>query len=305
MHKQYYGKDLSDILKKGEGTINTEMLKRLPSQNVAGVLAFHITPANLVEVIKLTGMDGFINLFMAQQGLSLEDAAKATKGDIVFSVSNITLHDTTSTNGIKDSFSLPKPNATFLFAVAIGDKDAFNKLIGMTDKLGKEEAMKNIIKKSDDKYFVVGNSQDAVNKYLSGPTANPDYISKLNDHPVGSFIDVQMIMKALQPEITKDSMDKVYYDRNITMWNNVYFGGGEYKDGGIVTKAEISLVDKNTNSLKQLNQYIDDYAKILIERDKKRKAEWKTDSLTTTATDSVVIKKPLHKKAQLHGKTKK
>ena len=303
VHNQYYGKDLSDILKKGEGTINTEMLKRLPSQNVAGVLAFHITPANLVEVIRLTGMDGFINLFMSQQGLSLEDAAKATKGDIVFSVSNITLHDTTSTNGTKDSFNYPKPNATFLFAVAIGDKDAFNKLIGMTDKLGKEEAMKSIIKKSDDKYFVVANSQDAVNKFLSGPGASPDYTSKLNDHPMGSFIDMQMIMKALQPEITKDSMDKVYYDRNITMWNNVYFGGGEYKDGGIVTHAEINMVDKSTNSLKQLNHYIDDYAKIFIERDKKRKAEWKSDSLTTK--DTVVLKKFRHEKMQPHNKTKK
>ena len=39
---------------------------------------------------------------------------------------------------------------------------------------------------------------------------------------------------------------KVYYDRNITMWNNIYFTGGEYKDGGLVSTAELNFMDKNT-----------------------------------------------------------
>lgn len=299
-HKQYYGKELSDIVKKGEGNMNTDMIKKLPSQNVAAVTALHITPSSILEMIKLTGLDGFINLFMAQQGLSLEDAMKATTGDMVFSVSDIAVKvDSVKSKNDTMSNGHSMPDATFLFAIAIGDKDAFNKLLSMGDKMGKEESMKNIAKKRDDKYFVIGNSQEAVNKYLSAAPSNHDYLSKISDHPVGGFLDIQMILKALQPEIAKDTMDKAYYDRSITMWNNVYFSGGEFKDGGINTHAEINLVDKSTNSLKQLNQYIDDNARIRIERKKKEKAEGKHNS-KEMKTDSVTVtkKKP-------HGKTRK
>ncbi|HUS01910.1 MAG TPA: DUF4836 family protein, partial [Chitinophagaceae bacterium] len=89
--KQYFGKELSDILKNDEGKINTDMIKRLPSQNVAGVMAFHFTPGNLLQMIKLTGLDGFINLFLGQKGLTLDDIMKATKGDILFAVTDVTL----------------------------------------------------------------------------------------------------------------------------------------------------------------------------------------------------------------------
>ena len=54
----------------------------------------------------------------------------------------------------------------------------------------------------------------------------------------------------------------------------------------------MNLVDKTTNSLKQLNKYIDDNAKIIIEKKKKQKEEWKTDGLPKSATDTVLKKKP-------------
>ncbi|HUS02702.1 MAG TPA: DUF4836 family protein, partial [Chitinophagaceae bacterium] len=61
-HKQYFGKELSDILKKGDGNINTDMVKRISAQNLAGVYAVHFSPANMQEIIKLTGLDGIINI---------------------------------------------------------------------------------------------------------------------------------------------------------------------------------------------------------------------------------------------------
>jgi hypothetical protein len=289
-NKQYFGKDLSDIIKKGEGNIKTDMIKRLPSQNVAGVLAFHFTPANILEIIKLTGLDGFINLFLAQQSLSLDDIVRATKGDMLFAATDVTLKadsviikDSTKEKGKHDYL---KPGATFLFAVAIGDKDAFNKLVHVGKTMGKDMPQPNSFSKSDDKYFAISNSQDAVNKYFSGTQLTPDYLSTINDHPMGGYVDVQMILKALQPQLTKDSISKAFYDRNITMWNNIYFTGGEYKDGGLVSNGELNFVDKTTNSLKQLNQYADEMAKIHMEYKKKHKEEWNNDSTVIRSVDS-------------------
>lgn len=293
MLKQYFGKELSDILKKGDGNINTDMVKRISSQNLAGLYAVNFSPANMLEIIKLTGLDGFINIAMAQGGITLDDVVKATKGEMVFAVSDVTVKDdTTNSKQAKDSAGIypQKPDATFLFAVAIGDKDAFNKLVNLGKTMGKDATEKNIFTKSDDKYFVMSNSQDAVNKYFSGTQTDHAFLSNINDHPMGGFADLQMILKGLQPQFTKDSMGKVHYARNIAMWNNAYFTGAEWKDGGLVTKGELNLVDKTTNSLKQLNKYIDDNAKIIIEKKKKQKEEWKQDG-SKSSTDSL-IKKP-------------
>lgn len=288
-HKQFFGKELSDILKKGEGNINTDMIKRLSAQNLAAVFSLHFTPASLLEIIKLTGLDGFINLFLSSDGLSLDDVVKATKGDILFAVNDVGIKaDTTNLKdtSLKNNY-YQKPSATFLFAVAISDKDAFNKILNFGKKMGKGEVEKNSFQKTDDKYFAVSNSQDAVNKYFSGTQINPDFLSKINNHPMGGFVDLQIIFKSLQAEFSKDSSGKFYYDRNISMWNNIYFTGGEYKDGGLVSNAEINLIDKNTNSLKQLNQYIDDNLKVAIEKKKKQKQMWGDSTLQKMRTDSL------------------
>ena len=288
-HKQFFGKELSDILKKGEGNINTDMIKRLSAQNLAAVFSLHFTPASLLEIIKLTGLDGFINLFLSSDGLSLDDVVKATKGDILFAVNDVGIKaDTTNLKdtSLKNNY-YQKPSATFLFAVAISDKDAFNKILNFGKKMGKGEVEKNSFQKTDDKYFAVSNSQDAVNKYFSGTQINPDFLSKINNHPMGGFVDLQIIFKSLQAEFSKDSSGKFYYDRNISMWNNIYFTGGEYKDGGLVSNAEINLIDKNINSLKQLNQYIDDNLKVAIEKKKKQKQMWGDSTLQKMRTDSL------------------
>jgi len=43
----------------------------------------------------------------------------------------------------------------------------------------------------------------------------------------------------------------------LNMWQDITVKGGDFKDKYSESEFEINLVDKNTNSLKQLNQYID------------------------------------------------
>ena len=50
------------------------------------------------------------------------------------------------------------------------------------------------------------------------------------------------------------------------IWQDVVAAGGAYKDKAMSFTFEVNLVDKNTNSLKQLNQYINNLYKINSER---------------------------------------
>jgi hypothetical protein len=62
-------------------------------------------------------------------------------------------------------------------------------------------------------------------------------------------------MKTFEADV-KDSSAKIAFDASLKMWDNAYFKGGKYEDGGMNQSAEINLMDKSTNSLKQLNLYM-------------------------------------------------
>jgi len=73
------------------------------------------------------------------------------------------------------------------------------------------------------------------------------------------------------------------------MWQDAIVTGGTYKDHAIDFQFEINLVDKNTNSLKQLNQYINTIYKIQAEK-KKSQASYDNSVDSLTAPPGVELK---------------
>jgi hypothetical protein len=76
------------------------------------------------------------------------------------------------------------------------------------------------------------------------------------------------------------------------MWQDVVASGGEYKDKATAFEFEINLVDKNTNSLKQLNQYIDKMAGLI----KDKRAEIKEITITDITSQREMPPPPPKKK---------
>ncbi|HJY23039.1 MAG TPA: DUF4836 family protein, partial [Hanamia sp.] len=100
--KGYAGKELTDFMKKNKGSkINTDMIKNIPSQNVFGILAMNFKPEGIQELIKLTGTDGMVNMYLQQLGFSLDDLSKANNGDLMIALSDFKMK--TDSMDIKDS----------------------------------------------------------------------------------------------------------------------------------------------------------------------------------------------------------
>lgn len=59
----------------------------------------------------------------------------------------------------------------------------------------------------------------------------------------------------MKDETPKDSIGKAMYDASTKMWDNLIMTGGNMKGDAMKGHFEVNLVDKNTNSLKQLNTY--------------------------------------------------
>lgn len=268
--KSYYNKEMSKLLEKYKmKNLDADALARIPSENVAGVFAWNYPPEGLKEFLKLGGLDGMANGFLGEVGYSVDEFVKANKGDMVVAVSDFEIKTEQVTypsyeeGGAPYTYTKSNPNAKVLFAVSINDKPAFDKLVSIVKaKTGDipEGSIPKISYSLNDKWFAAGNSEEQVNKFLAGGANNKQpFISKITGHPFGLYVDLQKILKTSEAAAT-DSTTKVVLGESVKMWEDILATGGEITNDALVGHFEINLVDKNTNSLKQLNQYADKLA---------------------------------------------
>lgn len=280
--KFYPSKEVAAIFKKYDGgDIDETMIKSIPSQNIAGVVAMSFNPEGLQELMKLVGVDGLINMALSQAGVSFEDFVKANKGNMLLAVSDLNLKKDTSM--LMPGARKAQP-ADFLFSLSIGDKTSFDKLINAVKRMEGGNPPDDVSYNSNDKYFALGNHPESVKKYLAGGNNTPVFWDKIKGHGFGLYADLQKIMAALNDEV-KDSTGMVVLTESQKMWESIYSVGNGFDDGALSSTTEINLVDKNTNSLKSINHYIDKLAAIF----KAEKQKWDNN---WNAPDSTMIIAP-------------
>jgi hypothetical protein len=218
------------------------------------------------------GVDGYANMGLAFAGFSLDDFIKANKGDILVAITDLKKKPVIIDSVVTDTANgILQPDV--IFASSVADKESFNLLIKAGEKLGKNiPANFPVTYKTDGKLFAIGSSKEDIDKYFTGSNNSFDFLNKINGNPFGGYINFQFILKAMESDFSKDSTAKIIYDASLKMWDNVYMKGGNYDDGGITQTVEVNLVDKNSNSLKQLNQYLGLLAK--IKEQKKKEASF-------------------------------
>lgn len=269
--RSYSGKEMTDINKKfSDAKLNTDMIKRIPSKDVAVLAAISFKPEGLREFIKLTGLEGFINLGAGQLGFTFDDFIKANKGDILFYVSDIK----------KDSAGKMGMNA--LFTASIGDKNSFGKLIAAGNKFLSKEKMGAttpvFFYNRSDNYFALGTEKLSVDKYISTANNNSfDFIDKASGSTSLFYLNFKTLMTGFNNQLTTDSLDNIVFQTTINTWENLIATGGGFKDGATTQHIEINLADKSTNSLKQLNKYLGILGSIQQQKKLKRE-KWMSDA---------------------------
>jgi hypothetical protein len=277
--KWYGGKEMTELMTKYAGSsIDKDLLKRLPNKDMAVLMAMNFKPEFIKEIIKISGMEGLINIGMSKTdlGFTIDDAINANKGDIVFAMSDVVRTSDSSSYTIGDkkmTYPTVETNFNFIFATAIKDKEAFGKLIragkSAFDKvrIDSTDANPKMAYSNNDKYFVLGRNKTLTDEYLAGKNNNSAAADLLGSGPMSGFINLQLLMKGFPPLNTADSTDKAIYDLSLKMWDRVIFTGGGMKSGAMTQDAEITLLDTRTNSLKQLNTYLSALAKLQKAKD--------------------------------------
>jgi hypothetical protein len=286
--KSYASKEVAAIWEKYGGKTDETLLKRLPAKDVAFVLAMNFKPEGIKELVKLMGVEAYANMGLAFLGFTLDDFIKANKGDIVLAISDfkkapadtIIIDSGNKATHVGHFFD---QTPEFLFATSVGDKDAFNKLMKAGQKLGKNMPSPEstpISFNNNGNYFALGNSKESVDKFVAGGNSNFDFIHKITGQSMGGYVNIQYILKSMEKNLTADSSIKAAYDASLAFWDNAYMKGGDFNNGGMTSTFEINLLDKNANSLKQLNQYLGKLGAIAKKEKEKRDKEMELEAKT-------------------------
>jgi hypothetical protein len=290
--RQYFGDEMNALVKKhSTKNIDAELINHLPSGDVIAAGAFNFPPDGITDLVKLIGMDGMANGFLGEYGYSLQEFAKANKGNIVFAVSDFGVtKDSMSYEGVggkTEYINIERPDVSFVAGVSVNDKEAFGKLLALMEKQmpGADRATPRVAYELADQWFVASNSQATLDQFKAG-NGNPSYGSKLTGHQSAFFFDISRLLnriKAASADAGKnmDDMEKLMLESSIATWQDLH-AWSDVKDGQMTYHAEVNMVDKNTNSLKQLNKYLGDIAV----QSMKRNQEMYNDM---TVTDSIVV----------------
>jgi hypothetical protein len=263
--KQYYGEELTELIKKYEPKpVTADVINRIPSQNVIGAFVMNYPPEGWKAFIKMAGFDGMINAFLGKYNYNFDELMAACKGQMLIAATDFTIKQEKQTfEGTDYTYTSNKPDVKMLFALSVNNKASFDKLIGiaqseMNNEAG-QKALSQISYKVNNDWFAISNSAETVDRFLAGGNNKLPFTDKISGHPFGLYIDIQKIMKSAQPTAT-DASSLSAFEASMKLWQDVVMTGGEIKDGAVTAEFTVNLIDKKTNSLKQINQYIEQLA---------------------------------------------
>ncbi len=283
--KNYHSDEMNKILSDNRPKpVSADVINRIPSSDVVGVLALNYSPNALKELLKMIGVDAIADAFLAKINFSIDELIKANKGEILLSLSDLNAATDSMSFGPGHKFPFMKNSAKVLFATSVNDKAAFDKLVTVIWDLSKQFGMSGndtdttkkksgINYKLKDDWFAASNSPEYTDKFLAGGNNKLPFADRISGHPFGLYIDLQKIIRFIG-SLQRGERDssKAALNASLGMWQDITAWGGDYKDKASEMELEVNLVDKNTNSLKQLNQYLD---KMVVTMEKSKMAKIK------------------------------
>lgn len=272
----FVGSKLGSLLSKyGSSKIDNSLVENFPGSNVQGFFATGFNPELIPALLKEAELLSLANAFMSQQGLTVEDITKAFKGDITFVTGDIKFTQTEKaspyTGEMRKSID---PELNFVFAVRIGDKAAFNKLIDMGSQMGiykrngdnfelsnaGEEGMAGKIAMGiKDDLFIVAKDKATFDQYVakSGKAVVPADAKKALDGSVVSyFVDANGIMNGYSETYfdSTEVTEKNIFVASKNVFKTLWFNSEKFSGNKMKSKGELTLKE-GKNSLSVLVEY--------------------------------------------------
>ena len=268
---------LSDSLKSigaefGGANADNDMISRLPGKNMDMLLAMHISPKGLKDLMEKFGLLGMANAGLRMQDMNVDNVLDAFTGDMAIVMNDFSI----TTQKVKEEFmgeviehEVQKPNLSMSYVVKINKKENFQSLLKLAKDAGLKTMGNGFVVPLDEKdsVYIVMNDQYAVvsnkNNYAQG-ILNADFkgqkmsstaSSVINGYPWAMFIDVDELFKGIDPSISHSAHDSAIVAESKKLLSSFSFNGGAFKNNGFEYHLDISFKNTEENSLIELMDF--------------------------------------------------
>ena len=253
--KQYVSESLDSFYEKYPlANINTELLKKLPADHPILLFTFSFSPEMLTSLFAKTGADKLIDS-ASDHKINLNEMFSAIKGDVTLAIMKA------DEVGEEDSVTQAMGGVELFIAGNINDKEKFKTINDLFQNKNTDPSKTNPrttkpVMLSNDSIFVFCFSKTAGQKFLGSP-GNNEEIKKLFDpyknNSSVAIVDLRTILGfAMQTVAKGKSEEEIKHTAEVLgMFDKMIVFGSMHDNHTILTNMELTLTDKNENSLKQ------------------------------------------------------
>ncbi|MFI5187648.1 MAG: DUF4836 family protein [Chitinophagales bacterium] len=254
--KQYIPGSLDSLYKKYPvKNINTELVKKLPAGHPIFLCSFRFSPEMIKENLVRSGADKLLDS-MSKQKVKIEDILPAIKGDVLLAVLKA------DEVAEEDSVTRGMNGIEFFVTGSINDKEKFNSLSALlqnkkqdSTKMKPAKKMKPLVL-SNGSVFVVSLSQMAAQNFLASAGNNEEMgkmIDPYKNNPSACIIDLKTVFGFAAQSMLKNKTEEEVKQASevLGMFDKLVSYGGQHDDKSMSSTVELTLTNKDENSLKQ------------------------------------------------------
>jgi hypothetical protein len=268
---------LSDSLRKigeelGSTVADKDMIERLPGNDMDMMLALHVSPKGIKEILEKFGWLGMANAGLRTQDMNVDNILDAFTGDMAIVMNDFSLKSE-KTKIFYQGHLIEQvdhnPTLSMSYVVKINKKENFQALLKRAQDAGLKSLGNGFVVPIDEKdsIYIMMNDQYAVvsNKlgYSKGVLEGTFKSQKMSDqassrimgYPWALFIDVQQLFKNVDSKISNSAHDSVMVAESRNLLSSITFNGGFFKNNAINYNLDISFKNTDENSIIELMDF--------------------------------------------------
>lgn len=255
--KQYFNSTLSGIIEKYQAKPLTSELLNHVVPNSSIVIAMNYHPQLIKDILRATGTESSANRAFEDFDFRLDDLLQSMKGEMLITASEL--------GPQRPSMEEPEDEDLFPFggnllvSMSLNNDSSFKKVQAIIKK-----QFPIVVTRIQNNWFLAGNSAETINRFFSA--GDNSITGKIGGHPFGMYLDLQKGMDQWNVEGLDSSLVQ-QINLSKSFWQDVVSTGGDYKNGSLHFETTVNLVDKTSNSLKQLGKYSTQMAAFSDDRD--------------------------------------
>jgi hypothetical protein len=263
----YFNPAIKGISEALEPTsINNDLLKRVPGQQMNLMMSYHFNPKGLIKVLETMNVLPLAASGLKEYGLTLDDVTKAFTGDFLLAVTDFSVASESKSytmNGVSINQTAPVPSFKASLSFKINDKPSFDKIMQVVVS---NELMSNptpgvytlssfATLVTNGEYAAVSNDATVASAFMQPGNSKFDIPSDVKNQPYGFYADIKNSVKSIPLDLIYGKEDTAVFHDGRLLLESITAYGGKLESDHTKFHFEILFQEKGENSLMQLIKF--------------------------------------------------